>query len=230
MYKKFFSLIFFLIPIASSLHCVGQEAKELIPNGYEGGYSYVDLGLSVAWATYNVGATKSSEIGDLYAWGEILPKGTYSKDNYKWAKKKFINKYCISASEGLVDNKNQLDLQDDVARIEWGAPWRMPTWEEFHELVDGCTWEKTDDFCGSGVAGLIATSKKNGNIVFFPYAGFGYKRGRGRVEKIGYYWTSSLSAKSTFYANFFGILYKPFFDYGSRGNGLSVRPVCELSK
>ena len=45
---------------------------------------YVDLGLSVKWATCNLGAATPEEIGNYYAWGETTPKDTYFKNNYKY--------------------------------------------------------------------------------------------------------------------------------------------------
>ena len=70
---------------------------------------YVDLGLSVKWATFNVGATSSNEIGNFYAWGEIEPKDTYTVNNYKWWNKssKEITKYCTIDSLAYGDKQDK---------------------------------------------------------------------------------------------------------------------------
>ena len=87
------------------------------------GYEYVDLGLSVKWATCNVGADSPEDYGDYFAWGETEPKSTYYWSTYKWYRGDYDNltKYCTSSSYGTVDNKKQLDLSDDAARANWGG-------------------------------------------------------------------------------------------------------------
>ena len=102
-------------------------------------YMYVDLGLSVKWATFNVGANAPEEYGDYFAWGETTTKSIY---DYSWAKYKWcegtensFTKYCISSAHGEFDNKSTLEATDDVANVELGGAWRMPTKEEFAEAV-----------------------------------------------------------------------------------------------
>lgn len=115
--------------------------------GVENGYEWVDLGLpsGLKWATCNVGATKPEEIGYLFAWGEVEPKEDYSLGNYKWynASDSTYTKYCTDSSFGTVDNKTVLDPEDDAATVNMGGPWRMPTDEEFLELMNLCRWERT---------------------------------------------------------------------------------------
>ncbi|MDY4512770.1 MAG: hypothetical protein SPE10_04900, partial [Paludibacteraceae bacterium] len=106
------------------------------------GHEYVDLGLSVKWATCNVGASKPEEYGNYYAWGETTTKSTYNWSTYKWCNgsKTTLTKYNTSSSYGTVDNKTVLELADDAARANWGGAWRMPTDAEWTELRENCTW------------------------------------------------------------------------------------------
>lgn len=127
---------------------------------------YVNLGLSVNWATCNVGAEKPEDYGDYFAWGETDDE---KKDEYWWTSYKYCNgsnksltKYCYDSRYGLngfVDNKTVLEPDDDVAHVIWGGKWRMPTVDEFNELIDSCTWTWTNR---NGVNGYKVTGNKPG--------------------------------------------------------------------
>ena len=200
-------------------------------SGGAGGYSFVDLGLSVRWATYNVGATKATERGSYFAWGETKSKDTYNMSTYKWGdgKKDEVTKYCINADFGTVDNKETLEFNDDAARANWGGEWRMPTDDELEELYFGCTWVWSDDFNGSGVAGRVGTSKKNGNIIFLPAAGQYEGSKLSGDGECGYYLSSSLKNSSNRHASCL-FAWKKMFDYNTaskRELGSSVRAVIE---
>ena len=149
------------------------------PSGSENGHEYVDLGLSVKWATCNVGATTPEGYGDYFAWGETEPKTTYSWSTYKWCNgtERTITKYCTDSDYGTVDNKSTLELTDDAAHVNWGGKWRMPTDDELCELISSsnCTWTWTTQ---NGVNGYKVTSKKNGNSIF--------------LSADDSYWTSSI--------------------------------------
>lgn len=137
---------------------------------------YVDLGLSVMWATCNVGADKPEEPGDYYAWGEINTKKSYKESNYKWSKGSDykLTKYCSdkrNGYNGFTDNKTVLDPDDDVAHVKWGGNWRIPTMDELQELKDNCTW--TWDSI-NGMKGYRVTSNIPGytdRSIFLPAAG-----------------------------------------------------------
>ena len=153
--------------------------------GTNNGQEYVDLGLSVKWASCNVGATAPEEYGDYFAWGETYQKRYYYWDNYKYCNgtNESLTKYCTKTSCGefaFVDNKTTLDLTDDAARVNWGGTWRMPTAEESEELMneENCTWIWTTK---NGVNGLKITSRKNGNFIFLPAAGHCYLENLGNV-------------------------------------------------
>lgn len=137
---------------------------------------YVDLGLSVKWATFNVGALSPEELGDSFAWGETVPKESYTSNNYKWGSYNKYSKYCPAekpgywGGEGEPDNKTILDLEDDAAHVQWGDKWRIPTKDEMQELIDNCTWSWTTK---NGIDGYLVTSNISGyteNSIFLPYA------------------------------------------------------------
>ena len=106
----------------------------------------IDLGLSVKWASCNVGATAPEEYGGYYAWGETEEKSDYNWITYKHcngSNETTMTKYCTDSSYGTVDNKTTLEQEDDVATVKWGGNWRIPTREELQELIDKCTWTWT---------------------------------------------------------------------------------------
>lgn len=188
----------------------------------------VDLGLSVKWASINVGAIYAWDYGEYFAWGE-----TEQKEDYSWSTYKYCNgtyntqtKYNTQDDMGVVDMKTVLDLEDDAAHVNWGGIWRMPTHEELEELCnpDNCTWTRTTK---NGVSGFLVTSKKKGfegASIFLPAAG-----GKGDVNNAGNYWTSSISERRPDGAwnLYFGS--RPNIGDGlDRCKGLTVRPVCPL--
>jgi serine/threonine protein kinase len=193
---------------------------------FENGYEYVDLGLSVKWATCNVGASKPEDYGDYFAWGEKSPKSTYNWSTYKWCRG-FYNeptKYYYSRRYGIVNNKAQLELSDDAARANWGGAWRMPTHDELRELHTKCTWTWTTQ---NGVKGYKITSKINGRSIFLPAAGYRNGSSLYLAGSYGYYWSSSLDSGNSYGARCVHFNSSSVDWYGSRrGYGLSVRPVC----
>ena len=196
------------------------------PDPNTGNHEYVDLGLSVKWATCNVGATKPEEYGDYFAWGETQPKDYYDWSTYKWCNgsKTTHTKYNTSSSYGTVDNKTTLDLSDDAARANWGGSWRMPTKAEQDELRNNCTWTRTTQ---NGVNGYKVTSKSNGNSIFLPAAGYRSDSSLSSAGGSGDYWSSSLGTDSPYHAYylFFNSSDVDWYEV-SRGYGFSVRPVC----
>ena len=185
----------------------------------------VDLGLSVKWANFNVGATKPEEYGDYYAWGETATKYPFDWSNYKWCEgtDESFTKYCTNSEYGTVDNRTVLTPNDDVATVVWGAPWRMPTHDEMGELINKCTWEWTTY---NGIAGQLVTGP-NGNSIFLPAAGYDIKTNK-YAGKEGYYWSASLSdyhdyAYFIYFLEDGPLLWKYYF----RSFGYNVRPVRE---
>ena len=192
----------------------------------ENGHAYVDLGLSVKWATMNVGASKSEDYGDYFAWGEIAPKEEYSWSTYTYCNgsSSSLTKYNYNSSLGFVDNKTQLELSDDAARANWGGKWRMPTDAELTELREQCTWTWTTE---NDINGYKVTSRINGKSIFLPAAGNRSGRSLGTVGD-GYYWSSSISTEGSpvgaYYLYFLSGSVNRYD--GSRYYGQSVRPVC----
>lgn len=126
--------------------------KQYTPENYSYGmdHEYIDLGLSVKWATCNLGAYLPEEPGDYFAFGETKA-GIIDSELYTHP--------CVEiAGSGR-----------DMARANWGAPWRLPSKEEFQELIDRCEWRWT---VKGSCRGYLATSKVNGNSIFLPAAGY----------------------------------------------------------
>jgi hypothetical protein len=148
------------------------------------GHEWVDMGLSVKWATCNVGASKPSGLGDYFSWGETDPMYAYNSDHYVFGDDSDnYTKYNKS------DGKMRLDLSDDAAHVKWGGGWRMPTIAEFDELQANCTveWAQWED----GTPGVVFTSRINGNQVFFPAAGIRIGDSIDSYGNVGCYWSST---------------------------------------
>jgi len=130
--------------------------------GSECGHAWVDLGLSVKWATMNIGANAPEEFGDQFAWGETEPKTTFLLTNYKFynGNRYSYSKYSSSAYKYWI-----LEKADDAANVNWGGNWRMPTYEECDELRAKCT---TTFVVISGVSMVKITSTINGHFIYLP--------------------------------------------------------------
>jgi uncharacterized protein (TIGR02145 family) len=187
-------------------------------------FEYVDMGLSVRWGTCNVGAATPEEYGYYFAWGEVETKEYYQLNNYRWAASVsgMILKYCTNSFLGNVDNKTQLEPEDDAAHVICEDMWRIPTEYEFNELINNCsiTWTSSN-----GVYGLEFVSNKNGNSIFIPAAGYYYD-----VEKdasyFGYYWTSSLDINDSTKARQFAFNEDGHnLSSSTRYFGQTIRPV-----
>ena len=192
-------------------------------------YEAVDLGLSVKWASCNVGATSPEEYGGYYAWGETEEKTNYSWSTYKWCNgsNNSQTKYCTNSSYGKVDNKTTLDPEDDVAHVKWGGNWRMPTRAEQDELRNNCTWSWT---IVNGVNGYRVTGP-NGNSIFLPTAGYRMGEDVGYSGSSGDYYSATLSEGHSGIGISACYLYfiDGYYDWldGYRHCGRTVRPVSE---
>ena len=214
------------------------------PNEYSLSFSIVsemecvDLGLSVKWATCNLGASKPTECGGYYQWAgtkdvsdtkiyldwDNCPYHTGSSSSSGWTK------YNMDPSYGTVDNKAVLEAMDDAASVVLGGKWRMPTYEEWKELLntDNCSWTwATID----GINGYKVQSKKSGytdNWIFLPGAGYRNNDGFKYFGSSGGYWSSSLKSGHPGYAGCMGFYSNSVGSgYNYRCFGLSVRPVLE---
>ena len=189
---------------------------------------HVDLGLSVKWATCNLGAEQPWEYGDYYAWGEVNTKSSYTEDNYKYGKESKMTKYCGSYTFGyqmFTDDLKTLEKEDDAAYQNKGDAWRIPTCAEIQELISSCTWTYTTL---NGRKGYKVTSNKLGftnNSIFLPGCGI---KGQ-TASTAGYYWSNENQLGNTD-ATLARCLhftqsvvetnnYKRYY-------GLNIRPVC----
>ncbi|MCR4570695.1 MAG: hypothetical protein K5652_00645 [Bacteroidales bacterium] len=159
------------------------------------GYGYVDLGLSVRWATCNLGASSPEKAGNYYAWGETAVKDSCTAWNYRWCEGFYWN--AAFSKYGSVDGILVLDPSDDAAKVAWGGKWRIPTHEEQEELRSKCSWSWIDDYKGSGVKGYVVKSKVpgyEGRSIFLPAAGDKLGTVIRSYGIRGYYMSSSMIA------------------------------------
>ena len=171
-------------------------------------HRYVDLGLSVLWATSNVGAKIPSDLGNYYAWGETCTKERYDEENSR------------TFGKGIRDFSG--NPRYDAARVAWGAPWRMPTKVEMFELVNKCTWKWLPSIGGYKITG------PNGKSIYLPAAGS--RHGDILIDKrvYGGYWTSSPYPRSKDRAYYMYINIAQY-EVGEhrRSIGLPIRPVSD---
>lgn len=192
----------------------------------------VDLGLSVKWASWNVGASASEEYGFYFAWGEVDGKWNnyYDWSAYKWysGSPDTITKYNNNSSYGTIDNKTVLGPEDDAAHVNWGGSWRLPTDAEWTELRENCTWTWTTQ---NGFNGQLVTSTKEGytdKSIFLPAAGYREFTGLYIVGSYGHYWSSSLNMDDPHRA--WSVSFNSDKVYTAKFNryyGNSVRPVTQ---
>ena len=187
-------------------------------------HEFVNLGLpsGTLWATMNVGANSPEEYGDYFAWGETTPKDVYSWSTYKWSTGGIstLTKYCTDSYwgyNGFVDNKTELDPEDDAATANWGPDWQTPSLEQIQELINNCSTQWTTR---NGVTGRLFTSNINGASLFLPASDIN------DAGSWGYYWSRTLYILGQSTAH------NLYFDFGNvgwhyydRSLGRSVRPV-----
>ena len=208
--------------------------KDIPVNGTHNGHKYVNLGLSVLWATCDVGSSKPDRSGTLYGWGELTSDDkTGSWDDYRFREKDNrkgsirLTKYVTSSFHGTVDNLIYLDLSDDIAAVKWGEGWRMPTKNELKELVDSCEWVWTTI---NSTNGYLVKSKKTAGSIFLPAGG--YEKGERfyGVNSCAYYYSNQLNTANTtkayclyFKSDIVSITNK------ERYYQFTIRPVCPPS-
>lgn len=149
----------------------GNTGDDLIPDEYFETGQLVDLGLSVKWAGWNVGAEKAEEYGDFFAYGEVTPKSDYTFNNYKWSVDDFVDDDMGEWAQYLKLGSSITGTNYDAAHVNWGDKWRMPSTLEWEELYQNCdkVWTSVN-----GVTGAKFTSKINGKAIFIPAAGNKY--------------------------------------------------------
>ena len=187
--------------------------------GIINGYRYVDLGLSVKWATCNVGASSPSDYGDYYAWGDTITKSSYTATNSitSGLPKNKLNTFGIIGSDG------NLTSVYDAASVNWGGTWRMPTFGEIKELNEKCSWRWTTM---KGVSGYKVTGL-NGNSIFLPAAGNLIDGSHNGAGSYAHYWSTTPYGDSSeaYYLYFYSNSHYSTYSY--RYYGFTVRPVSE---
>lgn len=175
-------------------------------------HEYVDLGLSVKWAKYNVVA-KNVNGCSLFAWGSLIPNWSYSKGD----KFNCESGHC------------QIMPDEDIATKEWGDSWRIPTRSEWEELIDNCDI-KWEHFYGMEF-NVRFTSRINGESLILPVCGFEKGGKRQHQWDMACYWSSSAD-DDEYSADCFCFgrsEYRPHADildrYEYRGVAFSIRPV-----
>ena len=171
----------------------------------------VDLGLSVYWASCNLGAEKPEEYGEYYAWGETKPKNSYKKDNYSY--------YNVSTAQYTDIGSEISGTQYDAATVNLGSDWRMPTKDEMQEMVDKCSWEWTQI---NGVNGYKITGP-NGNSIFLPAAGRYFSYNNGLNENLNY--VTSTSGSEAYCSNLVKYDSNAVIISSNKWPGCSIRPV-----
>ena len=153
----------------------------------------VDLGLpsGLLWATKNIGANAPEGFGHYFSWGNT--EGHAEGSGYDFSETVYNNTPAAAISANL-------SLSQDMARANLGAPWRLPTKEEFQELYDNCTcvWTTLN-----GVNGRLFTSNVNGRSVFFPAAGLYDGTSLSYRGSHGLYWSSSYRSATNAYLLYF---------------------------
>lgn len=213
----------------------GSTTGTTMVNGHEA----VDLGLSVKWATCNIGASAPEKFGDYYAFGEINTKSIYTTENsltYGVLMKNLVSLGIINSYDPHNPLNNHLTSAFDAATAKWGEDWRIPTYDELRELSNECTWQWTTK---DGVNGYKVIGK-NGNSIFIPAGGYYYGDEDGShfsSEQEGYSEYSGISG-STAWGNddegdsngVISLMFTPT-DRGvigwDREDGMTIRPVTE---
>lgn len=204
---------------------VGCTPEKGDVSGTINGHDYVDLGLpsGTKWATCNVGADRSQDYGDYFAWGETQKKSVYNYDNYQFCrseKGRVLTKYYGG------DQLTELLVEDDAARANWGNEWCIPTYEQWEELVNNCTvtWTKKN-----GTQGRLVTGP-SGKSIFLPAAKARWQDDYTEyalwIGDYGSYWSNRV------YDNYYWDSWTLFLDDDGfkleredRATGRSVRPV-----
>lgn len=147
--------------------------------GVIGGHEYVDLGLSVLWATSNVSVDPNDTIGDFVSYGELKHKDLYLPNNY--------THYDTLLTE-ISGSKY------DYATHVWGGGWRTPTYVEYDELFKKC-----EHHWNENLKAFVAVGPSGDSICFYAY-GYKYDNEHKQVNYGGYYWSSTLNVYYPEYA------------------------------
>ena len=195
------------------------------------GFEYVDLGLpsGTKWATCNVGADKETDYGLYFAWGEtvgysrITSMKQFCLEDYKFSK---CGSNKFTKYNGT-DRKNVLDLKDDAVQVNMGGKWHIPTKEQIKELMSNTESTWVSNYNGSGVNGILFTSKSDtSKKLFLPACGCLSNFVSESAGKVCYYWSSSIYNNNDCYGFIFNISSAlVFVALSNRNEGNTVRGV-----
>lgn len=195
----------------------GLDATASVPAATEkaifgtlNGHDWVDLGLpsGTKWATCNIGATSPEKPGNLYAWGESTTKSEYSAINYS-----LYGQLLREISGTSLDTATKL----------WGEGWRMPTHDEFNELLEYCDWTYTEF---NGRIGAIMTSRVNQQSIFLPAGGSIEGKTHHNPKTCGGYWTGTAQPEGGIYNWIYGAALH-YITAAEEWSGQSIRPVTK---
>ncbi len=186
-----------------------SDREELTNNkGIHQGHKWVDLGLSVKWATCNLGAIDPGTPGTYYSWGETSPKPSYTEENCR--------------TTGKLTGDISGDRKYDAARKEWGGEWRIPTIKEYEELIERCRWIWTSL---DGRKGYRVTGS-NGNSIFIPASGWICGKDSCFTDEGATLWSSTPHYEKLVDAQILGFTPNLIrVGRSNRHNGRCIRPV-----
>lgn len=203
------------------------------------GHEYIEIA-GRKWATMNVGANSVTDTGLYFQWGdtqgytaEQVGEGEGQKF-FGWADYKYATdpqEYSATMSKyNSTDNLSELEESDDALLANWGGKWRVPDPMDYYDLLAGTNYSLTDDYKGSGVAGIVCVDKTDSSKeLFFPSCGMAF---RGSVSGTdGIYGTSdrpsSQADEHRNYTFFFRTNQIEYTDYTNRCNGLPLRGIIK---
>lgn len=197
----------------SQISSIEFYEKTVLPLSQPEDVEAVDLGLSVRWASCNVGAQKTEDPGAYFAWGEVA-----EKEDYSWAT--YFDADCNTATPGICGNASY-----DAAAAAWGGQWRLPSLAEMQELCDRCTWTWTDQ---DGQHGCLVTGP-SGASIFIPAGGTRQGSSLYLQGIYGSLLTGTLDADNRFYERslVFYSTSEHWIDTNLRDYGQNIRPVCK---
>ena len=233
--KRFFLLLalFLLAQLCFATNMPGPEGEQpsSTTRGFENGHEWVDLGLpsGTLWATCNIKADAPEAYGVYFPWG-VWGWASESIITINWSNYRFrtsgnedenvcFNKYNTDSEHGAVDNKTQLELCDDAAHVNWGGHWRIPTEEQWIELMENCTVEF--------YTGRSDNDKKT--LYKVTYTG---PNGQRLVLPGNHYWSSSLCKENPIYAMDYFVMprmEKHSISKLTRNYAIAIRPVTSRS-
>lgn len=171
----------------------------------------IDLGLSVKWAPYNMGADKIEDYGGLYGWGDPTGELKFSgQSGY--------------GPQVLEPSTNIANTEYDIAHVQWGSHWRLPTEKEIKELFDSCEHKYFKNYNNSGVSGFVF--KRNNYEIFIPLAG--YRDGYNTIYRDELIWLWTCDINSNGVPVLISVDHNECVSHsGNRCFGNSIRPVYD---